>query len=62
MKIKGEGEQRIVRVREWMVKTFSPFPVIARGRKNDARAHGTKKPTVGELLKRTNNQYIINLY
>jgi hypothetical protein len=50
-----------VEVREWMIKTLSPFPVIARVWENDARytrnaaemtrrRRETKKPTVGELF------------
>ena len=62
MKIRGKDEQRSafelgVRVREWMAKTLSSFPVIARAReiyaqrrRNDAGRRGTKKPTVGELF------------
>lgn len=46
-----------VRVREWMVKTLSPFHAITRGREihvqrrtNDADVRERKKPTDGELL------------
>jgi hypothetical protein len=44
-------------VREWMVKTLSPFHAVTRGReihvqrrRNDAGRRETKKPTDGELL------------
>ena len=36
--------------------------IHAQHRRNDAGRRETKKPTKGELLKRINNQYIINLY
>lgn len=39
MKARGEGEQMIefeFGVREWMAKTLSPFPVVARVRENEA--------------------------
>ena len=53
-----------VGVREWMVKTLSPFHAVTRWRENDARGREihaqrrknyagqreTKKPTIGELL------------
>ena len=67
--MKGEGEQMRefyfgVGVREWMVKTLSPFHAITRVRKNDARwreihaqrrrndadMREAKKPTDGELF------------
>lgn len=56
MKVRGEDEQRRkfelgIGVREWMVKTLSPFPVVARGREihaqrctNDADVRERKSP------------------
>ena len=69
MKVRGKDEQRRafelgVRVREWMVKTLSPFPVIAREREihaqrrtNDADVRKRKKPTDGEPLTNKDSRF-----
>ena len=58
-----------VGVREWMVKTLSPFPVVAgrreiyaQRRMNDADVRETKKPTDGEpLIRREMSAFISRL-